>query len=48
MCTRKGGADFSSTVKQVKQTNTSEYVRTQRILHLEDSVKHKDKQIAFT
>jgi len=37
----------SSEVKQDKRTKTSEYVRTQRILHLEDSLKDIDKQIGF-
>ena len=39
--------ESSSAVKQVKQTTTPTYVRTQRMLHLEDSLKDIDKQIGF-
>ena len=39
--------ESSSAVKQVKQTTAPTYVRTQRMLHLEDSLKDIDKQIGF-
>ena len=39
--------ESSSAVKQVKQTTTPTYVRTQRMLHLENSLKDIDKQIGF-
>ena len=42
-----GNSEDSSTSsgKQVKRAVTTEYVRTQRILHLEDSLKDINKQI---